>query len=774
MNPVTKKFLPSILSVAVASILATSTVFSQGILLEEVIVTAQKREENLQDTAIAITAFTSETLDQLNISTASDYEALVPSLSFRNQPSRLSIRGIGRTSNSLGLDPGVAVYRDGVYNAETGILGRATSLTTERIEILRGPQGTLFGRNATGGAVSITSKRPTDEFEHHVRAEVGSYNQFDYGASSSGPITDDLRYFVAGEQTSRDGYIENVNGGELWEDNDWAAQVQLSWDVTEYFNVWVQYFSEGRDINSASGYGLSGHLLTPYDTATRSPDGLVESPAFNWTESNPTASDPYKVDYNTIGTFKTEATDNITAHLTYDFDNLTIKYIGASHELKSGGSGGDRDYTSNADHSITVGGNQNSSKDSHEIQFISTSDIKLQWVAGLFYFSEDTEQPYRIKNITNDGISQIMPPGVFSYDPALAIANPDYILYSQLGELETTSKAVYLDGSYQINDNFKLIVGARYSEDEKIGYENQFTYADGNLYGLFANDEGCCALDSSEEINERTHKGDWSDTSGRIVLDYTPDDNQLIYGSISTGYKSGGFRLGEVQEDPIFDPEDITSYEIGYKATFNDTILINAAVYHYDYKDMQVSAGFLNNQGLSLVKVINADEAEIDGLELETTWIATENLRLMLAYSYIDGEYTDFCCVIDTVANPGVEQDLSGTDLVQAPKNKVSLNANYTWFTDTMGDFSISGNYSFVDERSYSIFESPRTTADSYYRADMALTWYSSDSDIRVVVAGKNITDEQTFTSLTLGQNDAVTGMPNEPRVYSLEVQYDF
>ncbi|MFT4997616.1 MAG: iron complex outermembrane receptor protein [Flavobacteriales bacterium] len=769
MNQVTKKFLPSILSVAVASTLATSATFAQSLMLEEVVVTAQKREENLQDTALAITAFTSDKLDQLNISTASDYEALVPSLSFRNEPSRLSIRGVGRASNSLGLDPGVAVYRDGIYNAETGILGRATSLTTERVEILRGPQGTLFGRNATGGAASITSKRPTDEFEHHVRAKVGSYNQFDYGASSSGPITEDLRYFVAGEQTSRDGYIENIGGGELWEDNDWAAQAQLSWDVTKSLNVWVQYFTEGRDTNDASGYGLSGHLLTPYDTITRSADGLVESSAFNWNKTNPTANDPFKVDYDAIGTFKTEATDNITAHITYDFDNLTIKYIGASHKLESGGSNGDRDYTSNPDRRITVGGNQNSTKDQHEIQFISTSDSAVQWVAGLFYYTEETQQPYRIQNVGNDVILEILPKGVFGYDPAIVTANPDYILYSQLGELDTTSKAAYLDGNYQINDNFKLTVGVRYSEDEKVGYENQFTFADGSLYGI-----NCCAIDVSEDINERTHKADWSDTSGRIVLDYTPDDDQLIYASISTGYKSGGFRLGEVQEDPIFDPEDITSYEIGYKATFNDTILINAAVYHYDYKDMQVVAGFLNNQGLSLEQVINADEAEINGLEIETTWIATENLRLMAAYSYIDGEYTDFCCVEDTVANPGVQQDLTGVDLVQAPKNKISLNANYTWFTNAMGDFSISGNYSFVDERQYSIFDTPETIADSYYRADMLLTWFSPDSDIRVLLAGKNITDEQTFTSLTLGQNDVITGMPNEPRVYSLEVQYDF
>jgi iron complex outermembrane receptor protein len=537
----------------------------------------------------------------------------------------------------------------------------------------------------------------------------------------------------------------------------------------------VQYHSEARDHQSGAGYGLAGHLITPYDTSLRDTNPLIISPAYQWTKENPTASDPYKVDYDTLGTVTTNATDNFTAHVTYELDNLTVKYIGSYYELESSGGGSDRDFTSNPNNSLVVGGETNATSQSHELQLISSSDSMFQWVAGLYYFEDDRQQPYYITNPTNENLDQILPGFGVAYDSNIVTLNPDRVIYSQFGDLETTSQAVYLDTNYKFNEQFKLTVGVRYSEDEKTGYENQpTTYGDSERYFVSFAEANCCGINFNEPVTEANHQDNWSDTSGRIVLDYTPDDDQLIYGSISTGYKSGGFRLGSLQEETTFDPEEIVSFEIGYKATFNERFLINAAAYHYDYTDMQVLGTFINQGGLAQEEVINADKAEIDGIEIETTWVATDNLRLMLSYSYIDGEYTDFCCVIDTVSNPGVEQDLSGSELVQAPKNKASLNANYTWFTDNMGEFSISGNYSYVDERQYSIFANPESIADAYYRSDLLMTWYSPSGDIRVLMAGKNITDEQSWTSLSIDSPSAVIGMPNEPRTYSLEVQYDF
>ncbi len=256
-NLITRKTL---LASALASTLSLP-VAAQNVL-EEVIVTAQKREESLQDTAIAITAIDASMMDEMNIRSSADYEAIVPSLSVRDNPSRLFIRGVGRVTNSLGTEPGVAVYLDQAYTENFTVLSRATSLTTERIEVLRGPQGTLFGRNATGGALNVTSLKPSDEFEHHVRATAGDYGQFDMGASSSGPITEDLRYRVYGYQQTRDGYIDNNGGDDVWDKDRWGLGAQLSWDISDTVNLWVSYATDIRDNERELGILGGGYLIT--------------------------------------------------------------------------------------------------------------------------------------------------------------------------------------------------------------------------------------------------------------------------------------------------------------------------------------------------------------------------------------------------------------------------------------------------------------------------------------------------------------------------------
>jgi len=265
--------------------------------------------------------------------------------------------------------------------------------------------------------------------------------------------------------------------------------------------------------------------------------------------------------------------------------------------------------------------------------------------------------------------------------------------------------------------------------------------------------------------------------SGRVVLDYMYADDQMVYASIATGYKAGGFRLGSPQDNPSFDEETLVSYEIGYKGTFAEILRVNAAAYFYDYSDMQVLVPYLNDVNLPVEEIVNADEAEVKGFEIETTWLATDALTLMANYSYTDGEYTDFCCALDTIADPGSNEpiDLSGNPLTQAPENKFFVNASYTWQTYSYGEFVLSGSYSWVDERQYDVFNTDATLADSYYRADAMVSWFSPSSDIRVILSGKNLTEEETWSSLArLNSLGALNGQPNEPRTYSLEVQYNF
>jgi len=755
-------------------------------VLEEVIVVAQKREENLQDTAIAITAVSGDMMDSLNIRDSSDYEAIVPSLSVRTSPSRLFIRGVGRVTNSLGTDPGIAVYLDEVYTAEFTVLSRATSLTTQRVDVLRGPQGTLFGRNTTGGAVSVTSLRPTEEFEHHVRATAGDYGRIDVGASSSGPITEDLGYRVYGYRNERDGYIDNKSGDDLWDQNIWGAGAQLSWDVSDTVNIWLSYATDIRD-NKTGSANQGGYLITPYRPDLRSEtDGFLLSEAYQWGKKNPAVQDPYKVDMGDVLKSKDESNNKVIGNVTWDLDNLTVKYIGGYFDGNYEGRKGDIGFTSNPDNRVVEDVEEDSKSYSHEIQFISNTDSPLQWVGGLYYRHEKKEQPYTIRSIEADYLSYTVPDGTFISPLQPNLGNNWQ--YNQEADLEVDSYAAFADVNYSFNESWKLTAGLRYSYDEKKGEEVQYSVADPfategayeslkPLWDSLGYPEDCCGIlvDNPEERNRKIDD-DWDNVSGRLVLDYMYSDDAMVYASISTGYKSGGFRLGTLQPNPSFDEEELLAYEIGYKGTFNDTLQVNAAAYYYDYSDMQVLVPRLTDQNLPVEEVVNADSAEVKGFEVEAIWLATDNLTLMGNYSYIDGEYDDFCCAIDTIGAPELgEQDLSGNPLTQAPENKVFLNASYSIATSSWGEFVPSASYSWVDDRQYDVFDTDVTRADDYYRVDALVTWYSPSQDIRVIASGRNLTDKQTWQSLArLNSTGALTGQINEPRTWAIEVQYDF
>jgi iron complex outermembrane receptor protein len=752
--------------------------------LEEVVVTAQKRAENLQDTPIAITAISGSMMDDLNISNSGDYEAIVPSLSVRDVPSRLFIRGVGRVTNSLGTEPGIAVYQDQVYSSENGVLNRATSLTTQQVDVLRGPQGTLFGRNATGGAISVTSKRPTEEFENQVRATLGNYDQLDLGVSSSGPITDDLGYRVYAYKQSHDGYIENQTGKDMLDKDNMGLGAQLSWDVSDTFNAWFSYAKDDLD-EYTNGLIAQGVLITPYQPTRVTQDGFFRSEQYEWTKENPAVNDQYKVDTNDALHARNHGNNKYTTHLTWDLSNVTLKYIGYYGENHWKSTNGDLGGTSNPDVRSQESAAQIEDSTSHEFQILSQTDGPLQWVGGLYYYNANKEQPYTANLATDDYLQNTVP----SSDPLNidAVApNPGQLQVDQQTQLDTKSYAAYADGNYTFNEQWKLTAGVRYSYDEKKGSEARGIVADPyarNLEAFFTiwEDGGfpsnCCGF-LSEDVTTNTRKldHDWDNTTGRIVLDYTPTDSDLIYASIANGYKAGGFNLGPLQPEPSFDEETLISYEVGYKGTFADVLRVNAAAYFYSYDDMQVETAYLSPIGALSKQLVNAGESEIKGVELEATWLATDALTLMANYSYIDGEYTDFCCEIDTVGDPDLgPQDLSGNPLTQAPKNKVYLNAAYAWQTVSMGEFVLSGSYSWVDERQYDPFNTDATLGEDYYRVDAMATWFSPSQDIRVILSGKNLTEEETYVSLQrLNTFGAVSGYPNAPRTYSMEVQYDF
>ena len=411
--------------------------FAQGtIVLEEVIVVAQKRETNLQDTAIAITALTSDLLDDLDISSSSDFEAIVPSLSVRDAPRRLFIRGVGRVTNSLGTEPGIAVYNDQVYSSAIGVLGRASSLTMERIEVLRGPQGTLFGRNATGGAINVISKRPTDEFEHHVRVKGGDYDLFNWGVSSSGPITDQLGYRVYAYQNTRDGFVENRSGDDIMDQDHTGLGAQLSWDVTDQLNIWLSYQKDETE-DLRSGIFPGGYLITPYETEDRSLDGAFLNEGYLWDRPNPAVNDRYQVDLNDELDTKTDDNNRITTHVTWDLPLLTVKYIGNYSESSYTAQRGDFGYTPRSDIRMVEDTSEDTESYASEIQLLSATDGPLQWVAGLYYYHSEVEQPYGIRNLEAAYMANVSPTGLPT--PGTVVANPELWGFRQTADLEVDS-----------------------------------------------------------------------------------------------------------------------------------------------------------------------------------------------------------------------------------------------------------------------------------------------------------------------------------------------
>ena len=788
MTPVSRARLTTLYSATLAAIVSLPTVAQEAGMLEEVVVTAQKRAEDLQDTAIAITAISGSTMDDLNISNSEDYEAIVPSLSVRTSPNRLFLRGIGRVTNSLGTEPGVAVYLDQIYTSEITVLGRANSLTTQQVDVLRGPQGTLFGRNATGGAVSVTSKRPTEEFEHELRATAGNYSEFNWGASSSGPITEDLGYRVYGYGDSHDGYVKNRGGKDIFDEDHKGFGAQLSWDATDNLNIWLSWATDRTD-DLSSGVNFGGYLITPYQPTLKTQDGFLFSEQYQWDRENPTVRDRYKVDQNDELRTKNYNNNKYITHVSWDLDDVTVKYIGGYFEGDYSAKNGDLGATSNPDVRVVESAAQNSESYSHELQLISATDGPLQWVTGIYYYHAETQQPYTISSLEADYLQNTVPESDLfnqaAIQPNRNPAAPEQ--YWQNGDLDVDSYAVYADGNYSFNEQWKLTLGIRYSYDEKEGNEAQYVVADPYaapgadvlppIWSALGFPDNCCGLLITDpEVANRKVDDDWNNVSGRAVIDYMYSDEQMVYASISSGYKAGGFRLGSLQENPSFDPEEVISYEIGYKGTYADALRVNAAAYFYDYQDMQVLVDSLNDVNLPVPEIVNADKAEVKGFEVEATWLATDALTLMANYSYIDGEYTNFCCSVDTIGDPdGGEQDLSGNPLTQAPKNKIFTNASYSWNTASMGEFVLSGSYSWVDSRQYDVFNTNATQADSYFRVDASLSWFSPSQDIRVIMAGKNLTEEETWVSLTrLNQFGAISGYANEPMTYSLEVQYTF
>ncbi|MEH6581061.1 MAG: TonB-dependent receptor [Halioglobus sp.] len=742
-----KKAIPLAISAAICTPLAAQQ-------LEEVVVTAQKRAESLQDVPVAVSAFQTNQLENFGIEDTKSLQMVTPSLVFNNRGpvAQPFIRGIGTTLSLLGLEPSVATYVDDQYYPRP--VGSIMELPDiERIEVLKGPQGTLYGRNATGGAIRIVTKDPGDEFSGTVKVSAGNYDYVKVSAYAEGALSDNFRANLSILNSQRDGFAEQQEPGldDLDDLNVQTYRTKLVWDASESVTAKLALdYTKRKDtagsetIDITSGKTIIGQVF-PFSIGNSFAEaiggGAPGGAAFGNVQPTGKAQDDVRSSVD-----KDNELTMFNAQLRFDVDLDGMMFSSMTTYQDTESETNTADFDASSLSLSDISDFEENEAVSQEFQLLSDNDSDLSWMVGTFYFQSEGEY-------------QLL------FDGSDLVLTGFQTLVSPQSRLDTTAWAVFGQASYSINDAWVVTLGGRYSDEEKEIKADSPT-------GVVEDDE------------------EWSEFTPKAVLEYNWDVG-MAYLSYSRGFKSGGFSYPYVVgfSDSSVDAEVLDMWELGMKADLVDnTLRLNGALYFYDYSDLQVNrnAGLVPGVGV-VIPVENAGGAEIIGLEMDLTWVATDSLTLTAGFNAMDTEYTDYDAtpsVYNTENFPGpavetVDYDAKGDDMIRAPDFSAYISANYE-FTMASGaymplniTYSHKGDYNFdliPGDESNSIDE---YQSDSYELLNARLGFHSADDSWRVALWGKNLTDEEYFDEVVAFAT-AVRATVAAPRTYGIDFTYNF
>ena len=710
--------------------------------LEEVVVTAQHREQNLQDVPVSVSAIGAQDLNEAQVFGAAEIAYRVPGMSYAEfSPGQavISMRGISSADDGAGMDNSVVMFLDGVY------IGRLANINfemfdLERIEVLRGPQGTLFGRNAIGGAINVTTSRPTDELSIKAEAAAGNEGHLRYQGLVSGPLTDNLLGKISYSHREHDGYVDNVilNKDQQDEDTD-SVRGQLLWNTEN--SSWLatgDYMEDDRedmgrvpiypggDPNTVELWkeiaGEFGKVAAPFDG-----DSYREAYGVS-------LQGDIQFDYGTFTTI----TAARHAETDWNMASIGVPWRGG----------------------VEVNDNITEEIDtiSQEFRWTSSLDGNINYVAGLYFLNEETDR--------NEQFWVVAPAG-----PGGSYINVGNEISRQ--ENETNSYAAYLQGDWDFADRWTLTLGARYTYDEK-----EITSTSVNCGALqpgFESYPGCEGVGGSLAIIAQTFKVDaddnWDDISPKASLQWRQTDDVMWFATVAKGFKSGGFGgapgTPEQATTPV-DEETAWNDELGMKGDFLDnTLRLNATAFYMDYEDLQIVRFGPTEANPDFGSFItdNIGEAEIMGVELEFTWYPTDNLRLSGNYAYLDTEVND---LVLNVASGAL--DVSGSELRQAPENKGSLTASYDWPLSGGANLNFRVDYTYSDEQ-INDYANQNTIIDEFQLWDARASWRSANENWEVAIWGKNLGDEEYIShSYVIGPG--VIGVWGPPMTYGATVTW--
>ncbi len=786
------------LGLAAALTVPNATVQAQT--LEEVLVTAQKRTQSMQDVGIAVTAFTSKQLDELGIGQPIDLAAQTPGLEIKNTVGNsnpvITIRGVGLNDYNTNNNPSAAVHVDEVYLGSNGYLGFQL-FDIEQVEVLKGPQGTLFGRNTTAGSVNFFSRKPSESLEANIEMRYGNFNRRELKLGVGGPLTDDLGVRVAFSSKQADGHlsaqatpaaavgytpvpgridpISSFDGDdELGDIDTQAARLTFQWQPNDTVDVslsmhgsrdkselWVPTQVNDQNFVTGGTPAILGVLQGYNASITGNP--AVPFPPLPLTEFTvPGLNDPYEVYINQVPQVDGKQYGGVLK-INWELPFATLTSVTGSEVL-------DRQQQYELGSPLRIYNTPFSDDLSQWTQELRLAGERGEdnWVVGAFYMEDEVDfnKVVSLIDVATSALTprllSFLPPDTVGETyvlPLIGFADIDYV---QEGE----SWAVFGQYEWRLGDQWKLTAGARYTEEEKtfrggtVGRSAAAGYP--SLVNLLYSDLPL-AVDKSYDTD---------DLSGKIGLDWTPRDDVLVYLSYSKGFKSGGFDgstiLRESATEP-FDAETLWSTELGFKTTLLDgSLRLNGALYHYDFEDMQAEVTVVLPSGNTESVRRNAGQARITGGELELWWRPVAGLDLRAGLAMLDSEIREF-----ESADPAEVELYEGNAVPDAPELTYNAMARYEWSPRDGLMLSAVLDVSHSDDAYRDLNNTEVFKADSYTLWGARVSLGAENGPWEVFLWSQNLTDEEYQVRASRPPH-GLSVFSNMPRTFGLGLTYEW
>lgn len=749
-NP--SRHLRNLICASIAIVFGQSAL-AQELAIEEIVVTASKRSQSIQDVSTSVTAFTEQDLALGGIEDVSRLEHMVPGLRFGQSGHEVRLAMRGTRTNNVGTEAEqvVGIFEDGVY-VPTTTQALGAYVDVERIEVLRGPQGTLYGRNTFGGTINIITNEPSfDGIEYSVSGLYGAYSRYRVEGMLNLPLSDTFAVRLAGLSDTHDGYIENTNQPGTADDlNDKDMQffrATLKWQPTDTFDASLRVASSTVESNGSAIWGYQqiggyvggvyrqGHQYAPADASDSFDQG------------------PWKVSRNLASLADVESTST-TLSLNWDWNIATFKVIYNFTDFE-GQQQYDSDYSDGGDplNNGFTGWDSEQETWSAEVQLVSNGEGSLEWMLGYYYYELTANWNWN------------------------ALANGEWIEpnWDRQGDYVSDSVGYFANASYSLTDELRVIGGVRYAEDSK----GQRDPLDWSVWPPVPRPgEG--------------ETGEWDKTLWKAGIEFDMNPDVMVYGMASTGYRAGGINFIAQGVPLSYAPEEVTAFEAGIKSTLQDgRLVVNAAAFMNQYRDMHAQSFiYLGGGGVSEFTE-NGGELDAQGLEVEIKWLPAENWDVNGWVSLLDAEFGEYnVSKLAGLGSAGGRQDLNDPQrpLLSLEGWAPALSPEFSAGVQIGYDF-VLGNGSVLTPFLQTTFTGkyyahdvnvPGVDQDSHTKSDLRLIWTSANSRIQAQAFVLNLEDEAVLNRVVVfnpgGTQDLASLQAhwNNPRTWGVSVTYSF